>query len=884
MIVSRDGGRWMLHVGARGLSLSVLVSAALGCDSAAAPPNPASFGRPAQVTFACLKVVEDRADEEEVEARPLQECQRGDDDRVLHALVTQTESGEVALVDLESGKVLDSREDVPGYTFVDVGELPIAVIVPPQNPAFTYVANESGELGVFRTAALRPRKDRALRARAQDAVVQLPAGARATAMAIAPDERALFVAAENTGELFRVPICRDEGCGPVGWLLTPERVALPSSTAGSVARGPEQEPYTVLKSCAGEGDVEGEGIVPPQTPRWPADLLAADGGVQDAGMFEQDDASMPSASAIGMGEEPVNAEGVRFAPSALAIDLACDGAAECAQRLLVADAAQPIIHRFEIAADGLMPLSPLVTGTPTRALAVTPDVPVAVDGGDAQTHYVYAIDDRDGSVLVLQDGELLPVNSDPLSRVDRLNLGLVLPGTRALSLEVIDTSATSDPLTCELATNVEWSIPGRFRGVFLAVGTSDGTLQFYDIHDFDLLSEAQGSGSGTCRRCPLLVQRHRPRVGTDLGGVERDYVLGPAVNSAPEFTLGERTLPVRADGTTRDPRTPLLSCFPCPDGMQRAFTNPAGDESLRASDERDALCPSGEGRVCALADPFALSQDNWLLRYEGAVPEAEGLGTWTAGEDLLALQAGSPNLCKLGVLDRSQLPKGDLLELTTPPAPEVRSGWPSGARAGCQALTDALLAGERAVAFEILEAGVTQLRLDGENLIDRVQDSTLRGRIPTTLAEVQVCYGDRPVSFRVRAHESFLVLGAASGFVHHVISDASGRCVEDPNQQRDSGGRAVINSATAERSIYSNGRVAVSLVAQEPLPIDVGFALSITVTNPAGSLVVRPAQQQNALLQDLRYSATDNTLYAVDASTQQLVGVSLVDTSISRYQ
>ena len=57
---------------------------------------------------------------------------------VPHALVSQSVRGEVAAVDLDTGDVLDSDQQIPGYTFLDVGGLPTAIVVPPERPTPGY--------------------------------------------------------------------------------------------------------------------------------------------------------------------------------------------------------------------------------------------------------------------------------------------------------------------------------------------------------------------------------------------------------------------------------------------------------------------------------------------------------------------------------------------------------------------------------------------------------------------------------------------------------------------------------------------------------------------------------------------------------------------------
>jgi len=50
--------------------------------------------------------------------------------------------------------VIDSRPDIPGPTFVPVGEVPVAVVVAPDYPHMTYVANAgSRDISVVHTAS-----------------------------------------------------------------------------------------------------------------------------------------------------------------------------------------------------------------------------------------------------------------------------------------------------------------------------------------------------------------------------------------------------------------------------------------------------------------------------------------------------------------------------------------------------------------------------------------------------------------------------------------------------------------------------------------------------------------------------------------------------------
>ncbi|MEM1010135.1 MAG: hypothetical protein AAGJ35_14155, partial [Myxococcota bacterium] len=101
-----------------------------------------SFERSQDVAFACF-------DEVTTDFLPLEACQTtlSEDptsSNRLIAFVTQGARGEVAAVDLEDenqgGGLLDTDRRVPGVTFRRVGEVPTAIVISPENPAWTYIA------------------------------------------------------------------------------------------------------------------------------------------------------------------------------------------------------------------------------------------------------------------------------------------------------------------------------------------------------------------------------------------------------------------------------------------------------------------------------------------------------------------------------------------------------------------------------------------------------------------------------------------------------------------------------------------------------------------------------------------------------------------------
>ena len=129
--------------------------------------------------------------------------------------MTQSTRGELAAVNLSTRTVLDNRRDIPGFTFVPVGETPIAIAVPAEHPEYTFVANfGSRDIRILETAALVGplENDPTLaifRIQTADGTAIAP-----TDMVLSPDEDALIVTAPDAGSVFWLPLRVRAGSAP----------------------------------------------------------------------------------------------------------------------------------------------------------------------------------------------------------------------------------------------------------------------------------------------------------------------------------------------------------------------------------------------------------------------------------------------------------------------------------------------------------------------------------------------------------------------------------------------------------------------------------------------------------------------------------------------
>ena len=700
----------------RKVCMAVLLACASACSQNTPPPEPAAFSRPTRVAFVCVdksKVVDDpqylvelsRCDTRTTQA-VLNPPDVGTAQYSLHALVTQSSRGEVAAVEVGTRHIVDSRLDIPGATFLPAGEVPIAIAVAKGFPDTFYVATAgSRDISVLRTNALF-RAQGAESFRKQRLPLQLSeadAPAVPFDMLMSPDQDALFVSSADAGWVARIPIIRctdssDASCVE-GSLGAAQRIAVEGSwaklpEAAFVQQPTVDEAYRFTCSVPNQPSLLPTRDVPIPLPERGSDV----GSPQPAG---------------------------------LALDAFCEPG-NCTRRLLVADRKQPIVHaidldRMSAGETDAAVLEPILAGAPTERVAVTPRVPISRETTDA-TQYVYAIDARDGSVLVAQDGRIRNVSVDPNHRADRLDLGIAYAAGQpvALSLEVLtpnfdpfDTadqwvdreplpSGKPNPLVC-VDQNHQGRTVRRLRGVFLAVGSTDGTVRVFNVHDMELkncrdntcmvkvndTANAAAYSPYNSGYDPYPVVRNRARIAIDYNTTTAQELqpLHPTV--IPQFQVAGSIIGVKADGTTNDTRAAGLDCLPCSATQASAFPGPndtttatpaaapmtsvttqprlatagkagsgavaqdamamgdAGTASDAATTSTGGTCKAGEARVCVMADPF-VEPLSWNVVYEGHLPGTNGgRGRFVGPEasDSGALEfLGETGFCKAGVL------------------------------------------------------------------------------------------------------------------------------------------------------------------------------------------------------------------------------------------
>lgn len=772
-----------------------------GCQNTTTPAPLRSLNQPnalAFVCYVCARVdVTDSSGQTltqldcgDLRPAPMAECDiaaTGDlpSDHRMYAMVAQPYRGSVAALDIpgpgKSGGSLtfiDTSVTIPGFTFAGVGALPTGIVVPETDGTYAYVVHsENRELWQIETRDFLNQSMIEPRAR-------VTFSSSPVALTSSPDGRQLFVALPDAHEVAVVTVTD-------GNLGQPQFISIPTiAPAVPAVQADNVEPYRLWLPSE-----EADFYKPSATPSLTTTITSAASAPQ--GFAWHRDANV----------------------------------------LLITDSSQPYVHQLDPAS--LTLLTPLSLGAPTRAAVMTPAVPRTftddtepVDG--SLVHYLYAIDDSNGSVFAYDYEKQAVIGTYPADLqgelATRSRLQVI---TSALSLEVI--SPGYDPLQDNRCTPSSDRCapldggnplvsPTRLRGVFLIVGLADGSIRVIDVHDLDATCRGvDGCGPGSLSSDVYVrMVRHRPR-------------WGEVKNT--NFTIFT-TPTIEADGvlqrvgingvTVLDTVPDLLTLEACPTGYAKLYPP-------QSIDQQALLCYSG--------DPWVAQDETWTVTYNGPIPRTAG----TAGDLDPATQTVRLDvlMCAAGVQN------GDTWVVT--------AKLPDGNRDACRGLDPTSETGlSLPIGFKIVQAFNDRFVLEA-NSIPVGQDNVTFG-----LQQIFDCFG-RFVSYEVRTSGEYAVVGSATGFLHRMHAIASGECAVDESKSALLTGRArpslpFSNSVVALQIGDPNANATLTRLTFQTQghPIPLGLSLS------SGSLP-----------DALKYNPMDRRLYMLDSVLRGLVQVQL---------
>jgi hypothetical protein len=364
----------------------------------------------------------------------------------LFAVVTQATRGELAVVDLTGGYVVDEDDSTPGTNFIPVGANPTDVAVAP-DAAFTYVASaDPNQLAIY--AIDNSRLLGTSTAAPKNPPLKLT---DLNACSLPQPPRALAIAPQAGGDYVVLAMLR-------AWSGIPARIVAIGSVngkTGSWAGG--------LAPCPISGATGLSGALPPSWtagPTWPDGVPYVDGGVGDLSAVEPPlgaTCAAPAATEAGAGDAaPMDAGDAAPADGAPADAAPADGAPADAAP---ADAA---LADAESVDAGTAEAGPADAGDAGMALAFGPlDDPhpsSMVYRSDA--HLLYVGDDAVPLIHVIDvSNTAAPREQEPL-----LATSVLTPGRRVSVGAIALSPATHD-----------------YRRYLYAVDAKDGSLMVYDV-------------------------------------------------------------------------------------------------------------------------------------------------------------------------------------------------------------------------------------------------------------------------------------------------------------------------------------------------------------------------------------------------------------------
>ncbi|MBX3182205.1 MAG: hypothetical protein KIT72_09875 [Polyangiaceae bacterium] len=812
------------------VAITAYAATQLACQDAPVSLPLRSLERSGEVAFVCVNRAGGAPEGRSIDDCPdFDETDDGGELNQLLALVTQTARGEVAVVNLSSGRVEDIDPGSPGFNFLPVGAQPTGIAATPGGHATFVGAGELGREAIFAlpsSCITRPQAGDAPRDLTTWSACALPvppAELRVLLDAPAADgsvrESCSGAATEPGAQLGRAcPADLSEEPGPPGrrkllvslpdwgelWLLDAQRIL-------------DAEPGS-FDYCEPEVVVKLSGATPaaPPAQEVPAEL--------------------------GEAPEPVAYEQTDWAPYPA-------GITESRGTLYVADRGAPLVHRIDVrdvcAPQEIEPLFPVRLDRPgttvlTSQLAVSP----ITRSGE---RFLYATDELEGSVMAFDVSEgasnLTPLvrprsERTPFEPADRIRFDAPV---RALTfvqrdIPVLDGNGVGiggrlcDPITDSLGAEYRpngqltaGARPGQLRGIFGMLALTSGQIAVIDVEDYDAPcrrpvaananatpdfrgcagdpsqvafftedGRADGtptvSGEASCH----VVTPHRARSAVMVSTSTRSGIRSPGLRSLPRLSRDGAALPVGFEGDAANHPKLLATSFAdgkAPELFVAGRLFSTGAEPLLPTSPSSATTNS----LALITDEvraFPLEEE-LRLTYEGAIVERPA-GYLSA--DARKLEDTSGAYCRRGVhdqalarlageelglegeaLDTFARSHGDYVAITEPLLDEDDAYWDLARREGLGCSYDACRAGfgtpetpTTARDFTIVEASEREL--------------VVTPRETPRAAEVMKCCFPSATKYSVRAGRHWVLTGSRSGFRHQVMPDPdTGRCVPDPS-------------------------------------------------------------------------------------------------------
>ncbi len=655
---------------------------------------------------------------DEAECSPLPAEATTDDvkarDARLYGLVTQTLRGEVAVVDLFEGRVIDTDSATPGINLVPVGQNPTGIALANDRRAVFVSTSEVNKPAIYLVPSTRLLGDFGVDLGGRDGAVT-PRIVDWPACSLPQPAGGLKVASIDGGAGYVLVATLLPVAGSDAKVVTIDPLPLLRGAGLDATTGNRVDPGALVP-CPVISSTSLTTKIPSVTPKAATDGVPYVTGGVDLSTDRPESAQSTCEILPATPPEPFS---VRSVPGSLVAD---------GRRVYVADKALPIVHTIDVSSDGVAKENaPLVatndSGAPARlgSLAISPET-------RNFERFLYAIDQSDGGVFVF---DVTQVDSSPRGPLMRPHpeLNPFVPkdrirfGAAAVSVAFArhdwplrkskqgDLSTTRTGLLCNPNPNAGGELdanpyrddgaayranasyadvalgPTRLRGVFAIVTLASGVVTVLDIDDWDAPCRRPDPLNAAGRVGSLAVPEPDAINANDLDHYHAPIAFSSASGTASPISL-EVTFPVSAPHRARsslllrnDPEkgnavpgvvgSPQLSFFGTArvvvgdDGLKNPLLAPAGapgfiDPTLAFV----PLSPTLEGRNFVAApkpgvrmsvdDPTVHVDQEWKISYEGILPDSNrrpaAIST-TDGYQSLTFRNQDGRFCNLGVED-----------------------------------------------------------------------------------------------------------------------------------------------------------------------------------------------------------------------------------------
>ncbi len=456
----------------------------------------------------------------------------------LFALVTQTTRGEIAVVDLTSGAVIDTDHATPGINFLPVGANPTDVAVTPDG-VMTFVAtSEPNKPAIYAIAnrdilgdsqGLPGNQTRPVPKLTSWPVCALPQTpgpiavipSLPSATATGGADAGADGGAASTAPAYTLSVVLPGDGVRTAKVITIDPTPFLRGAALDPSFGTTVGPGSLV-ACPVTGAIELTGALPAEFnagPAWDDGVKYVDGGVQLAA-----DAEPPPATSCATAADAGDDGGFTI-PSVPRKPPHATFAAHDGQILYVADDGVPLIHMIDISTGVPRELPPLLATSvldPARKIAVSQ---IAVSPATREyKRFLYALDQKEGSIIVydITDGansprvpltrphpELNPfqppdriVFNSPVASLSFVRHDFPLQKEQDVSLTSartgqlcnpnpnvgVDQGPFTDPgafYRANVANQQAGLGPLRLRGIFALVTLSSGQIVSIDVDDWD---------------------------------------------------------------------------------------------------------------------------------------------------------------------------------------------------------------------------------------------------------------------------------------------------------------------------------------------------------------------------------------------------------------